>query len=37
MDTHEIPINGLYECHDVMKEETVQDDCREAEEMGWET
>jgi hypothetical protein len=29
MATHEIPITGLYGCHNAMKDETVQDDCRE--------
>jgi hypothetical protein len=36
MATREIPITGLCGCHNAMKEETVQGDCRETEEMGWE-
>lgn len=27
MVTHEIPITGLYGFHNVMKENTVRDDC----------
>jgi hypothetical protein len=36
MTAYKIPITGLYGCYNAMKEETVQDDCRDAEEMGWE-
>jgi hypothetical protein len=37
MATDEIPVTGLYGCHNAMKEQTVQDEWREVEEMGWET
>jgi hypothetical protein len=36
MATHEIPITWLYGCHNAMKEEMVQDDCRDGEGMRWE-
>jgi hypothetical protein len=36
MAAYEIPITRLYECYNTMKEETVQNNCRNAEEIGWE-